>query len=227
MGSLGEPLRRRQILSGLEFLKWICIVSGIAGFFAWLGDIIYWTINGYTIHPIFDAKVGEIPYILFLFAAFLVGGCGLAALQKRLELTSSTSEGDSRLDSMERTMNEIYTALFKTTRKMSEDLSETRRLNEELNDQIESLTRERDRLNARLKTMQERLEHARAPDLKEVKGIGPTMAERLKELGLEKVPDLLKVAPEELSRKLGVSPKVVQKWFEEAMRRPSESSTAA
>lgn len=227
MGSLGEALRRRQTLAGLEFLKWFCILSGIAGVIAWLGDIIYWTINGYTIHPIFEARVGEIPYILILFAALLVGGCGLAGIQKRLELTSSTLEGDSRLDSMERTMNEIHTALFKTTKKMSEDLSETRRLNEELNDQVESLTRERDRLNARLKKMQERLEHALAPDLKEVKGIGARMAERLKELGLEKVPDLLKVAPEELSTKLGVSPKIVNKWFEEAMRRPSESSTAA
>lgn len=225
MGSIEELLTRKRTQSGLEVLKWICLISGIVGFIAWLGDVVYWTVNGYTIHPIFNAKMGEIPYVIILFAGLLVLGCVLAGIQKRLELTSSALGGDSRLDSMERTMDEIYTALFRTTKKMSEDLSEVRGVNEELNARVEGLTRERDRLNARLKKLQERLEHALAPDLKEVKGIGPSIAERLKELGLEKVPDLLKMSPEDLSEKLGVSLKRVNRWFEEVMRRSTESTT--
>jgi hypothetical protein len=44
------------------------------------------------------------------------------------------------------------------------------------------------------------------------------MIDRLKKLGLEKVPDLLNMDPEELSSKLGVSRKVVDKWFDEAVQ---------
>ena len=222
----GEVRKNRSepLVPGLEFLKWICLVSGIVGFITWLGDIVYWSTKGYSIHPVFEATAGGIPYVLLLFAGLLVLGCGASAYEKYLESTSGTLELDSRLDEMEKVMSEIHESLFKTTKKMAEDLKEARRLNEELRAQVEALTRERGRLNARLKRMLERLEYALAPDLREVKGIGPTMAERLRELGLEKVPDLLKISPEDLSAKLGISPKIVSKWFEEAMRLSRERS---
>ena len=210
-------LKKRQIggdLPILEFLKWLCVLSGITGFITWIGDVVYSTSMGNSIHPIFEETFlignNEVPYILILFSGVLLLGCGLAALQ--------THRSRTRFDWMEETMSEIQESHFDAIRKITEDLQDAKRINSKLQAQLEDLTSERDKLNARLKKVQERLERSLSPDLRDVMGIGPKMADRLKELGLEKVSDLLKVSPEELSLKLGVSQKIVSRWFEEVMR---------
>lgn len=291
-GSTEKPAIGRGTPSALESLKWICLASGIMGFIGWIGDLIVQAEWGLNLHPFFEEKIGEFPFILILSAGLLFGGCILAGIQKRLELGINPLEKDPRLGLMEKVMGEIHAGIFKTTNKISEELTEARklnkelyshvnaltlerdrlhkerdelynehderhkehdrldnklkimqgkmseelteaqRLNEELYNQLDALTLERDRLNKeatrldrklkttqkKLKILEERLEYALSLDLEEVKGIGSRMTERLKELGMEKVPDLLKISPEELSRKLGVSQKIVNKWFEEAMK---------
>jgi len=213
---------RRTGLLGLEFLKWVCFLGGIVGFIAWLGDIVYWATWGYTIHPIFEAKISSIPFVLVLFSGILLLGCLVAALEKNLEATS-TSQG-LQFGTIERDISEIHKFLFKTEEDLKAALDEAQESKENLEAQVHVLTREREKLSARLKTVEENLERALAPSLKDVKGIGPKMIDRLKKLGLEKVPDLLNMDPEELSSKLGVSRKVVDKWFDEAVRM---SKTAA
>jgi predicted flap endonuclease-1-like 5' DNA nuclease len=207
---------RRGDLLGLEFLKWLCLLGGIVGFIAWLGDIIYWNTLGRAINPLFEMKIGSIPLVLILFSGILILGCAIAALEKYLE-TRSTSQVP-QFDAMEKTLSEVHKYLFETTENLESTLSKAKGSNEELEAQVHVLARERDKLGDRLKVAEARLGHALAPDLRDVKGIGPKNIEKLKKMGLEKVPDLLNTDPEELSGKLKVSQKVVDKWFAEAVR---------
>jgi predicted flap endonuclease-1-like 5' DNA nuclease len=213
--SKGAQTRKGDLL-GLEFLKWLCLMGGIVGFLAWLGDIMYRTTLGYAINPIFEMMVGSIPLVLILSSGVLLTGCGLAALEKHLEVKFTSRA--PQYDAMEETLSEVHKFLFETTGKLEAALSEVQGANEELNAQVHVLTRERDRLSDRLKVTDARLEHALSPDLRDVKGIGPKMTEKLKKMGLEKVPDLLSKDPEDLGGKLGIPLKVVDKWFDEAAR---------
>lgn len=55
-------------------------------------------------------------------------------------------------------------------------------------------------------------------ELTEVKGIGAKRAEQLKALGILSVKDLAKASAEDLASKLKVSPKITEKWIENAKK---------
>ena len=146
-------------------------------------------------------------------------------LEEQTEIRRINKDLISQVDKITTEKNEVLDSrgkleikLKNVQNKFSEELMESQRLNKELSEQVDYLKKERVRLDSRLQTVQEKLEHALAPDLKNLSGIGPKMAVKLNKLGLEKVPDLLTIAPEDLSKKLGVSQKIVNKWFEEAMK---------
>jgi len=51
-----------------------------------------------------------------------------------------------------------------------------------------------------------------------VKGIGEKRAEQLKALGINSVEELAKASADELASKLKISPKITQRWIEDAKR---------
>ena len=69
-----------------------------------------------------------------------------------------------------------------------------------------------------LKATQEKLEYILSPNLVEINGIGPKTAEKLGSIGIYKTPDLLKIAPDDLAEKMGISRKIIAKWLEEAAK---------
>jgi len=63
---------------------------------------------------------------------------------------------------------------------------------------------------------------ARTP-LTEVKGIGEKRAEQLKALGINSVEELAKASAKELASKLKISPKITQRWIEDAKKLTEKS----
>jgi len=59
--------------------------------------------------------------------------------------------------------------------------------------------------------------------LTEVKGVGEKRAEQLKALGINNVEELAKASAKELASKLKISPKITQKWIENAKKLTEKS----
>jgi predicted flap endonuclease-1-like 5' DNA nuclease len=59
--------------------------------------------------------------------------------------------------------------------------------------------------------------------LTKVKGIGEKRAEQLKALGINSVEELAKASAEELASKLRISPKITQRWIENAKKLTEKS----
>jgi predicted flap endonuclease-1-like 5' DNA nuclease len=59
--------------------------------------------------------------------------------------------------------------------------------------------------------------------LTEVKGIGEKRAEQLKALGINNVEELAKASAKELASKLKISPKITQRWIENAKKLTEKS----
>lgn len=55
-----------------------------------------------------------------------------------------------------------------------------------------------------------------------IKGIGEKRAAQLKALGINRVDDLAKTSPHDLARNLSISPKITQKWVENAKERQKQ-----
>jgi len=55
-------------------------------------------------------------------------------------------------------------------------------------------------------------------ELTEIKGIGAKRAEQLKTLGIANVEDLAKASAKDLALKLKISPKITERWIEEAKK---------
>jgi predicted flap endonuclease-1-like 5' DNA nuclease len=53
-------------------------------------------------------------------------------------------------------------------------------------------------------------------DLTLVKGIGERRAAQLKELGINSLDELAKVSADDLTKNLGISPKITRKWIANA-----------
>ncbi|MEM0095774.1 MAG: helix-hairpin-helix domain-containing protein [Candidatus Bathyarchaeia archaeon] len=83
-------------------------------------------------------------------------------------------------------------------------------------------TEEEKTITTALKKPEEAAEEAKTAQLGtplvEVKGIGEKRAEQLKSLGINYAEELAKVSPEDLAAKLKASPKIVQKWIENAKK---------
>jgi predicted flap endonuclease-1-like 5' DNA nuclease len=60
--------------------------------------------------------------------------------------------------------------------------------------------------------------------LTEVKGVGEKRAEQLKALGINNVEELAKASAKELASKLKISPKITQKWIENAKKLTEKKS---
>lgn len=59
--------------------------------------------------------------------------------------------------------------------------------------------------------------------LTQIKGIGEKRTEQLKALGINTVEELAKASPKELASKLKISPKITQRWIENAQRLTEKS----
>jgi len=74
-------------------------------------------------------------------------------------------------------------------------------------------------------TVEEKAEEiaAAGTPLTMVRGIGEKRSEQLRALGINNVEELAKASPEELASKLKISPKITQKWIENAKKLAEKS----
>ena len=77
-----------------------------------------------------------------------------------------------------------------------------------------------------IETIEEKTVEATVPTgipLTEIKGIGEKRSEQLKALGINNVEELAKASAKELASKLKISPKITQKWIENAKKLTEKS----
>jgi predicted flap endonuclease-1-like 5' DNA nuclease len=77
-----------------------------------------------------------------------------------------------------------------------------------------------------IETVEEKIVEATVPagiPLTEIKGIGEKRSEQLKALGINNVEELAKASAKELASKLKISPKITQKWIENAKKLTEKS----
>jgi len=210
----------------MEFLKWLFFVSGIVGFIGWLGNLLYEHPIMYGLYtPTIPGT--HIPLATVAFGATLILGCVIAAKQRSNEINARAKGVEGRLDETTYNLSKVSAELSAATKKLSMEMGRSRRLSQDLEKardtvsqlrtQTRKLTSERDALDKELKATQERLVHALAPSLSEIKGIGSKIAERLRDIGIRDVIDLLSTSPEELATRTDISPKIIARWFEQAV----------
>lgn len=210
----------------MEFLKWLFFVSGIVGFIGWLGNLLY----GYPImYGLYTPTIPGtyIPYATLAFGVVLVLGCVIAAKQRSNEINARAKGLEGRLDETTFNLSKVSAELSVATKKLSREMGRSRRLSQDLEQarsvlsqlrtQTRKLTSERNALEKDLKAAQEKLAHALAPSLSEIKGIGSKTAEKLRDMGIRDVIDLLSTSPEELATRTEISPKIIARWFEQAV----------
>jgi len=211
-------------IAAMEFLKWFFLSLGIAGFIGWLGNMT----SGPIFYGLYEYTIAEnIPVANIAFGVILLLGCAVAAKQRSSEIRARDAGLEGRLDEANHNLAMVSGELSENMRKLSREMGRAKRLSDDLETakdtvaqqrtKIRSLTAERDKLDAELKVTQEKLVHALAPDITEVKGIGAKTADRLREMGIRDVIDLLKTSPDELATRTEVPPKVIAKWFEQAV----------
>ena len=95
-------------------------------------------------------------------------------------------------------------------------MKNTKKAIKELRNKVRRLDEEREDLDKKLGKTHEELLHVLSPDIERIRGIGPKTAEKLKEQGIGKAGDLLSVAPEDLSERIGVPTRQIAGWLEQA-----------
>jgi predicted flap endonuclease-1-like 5' DNA nuclease len=232
----------------LEFIKWFSLFMGVIGLLSYNRILQWTTnLNPLWLRNLFgilSIRIMNLPLAAFVFTGSLILGCLLATLQKRTELdnqarvdeaTSIISELSKDLGKGTHTVyvgNEVLNELGEMKMilsQLSSGLSTTKgnlaftkkkEMNPSLkkaNETISILRRKIKELNSdreRLKTKLWQQEF----NLLEISGVGPKTVEKLNSVGIFKSDDLLKIAPEDLADKIGVSPKIVTKWLEDAAK---------
>jgi len=184
--------------------------------------------RGPILYGLYEYTIAEnIPVANIAFGVILLLDCAVAAKQRSSEIRARDAGLEGRLDEANHNLAMVSGELSENMRKLSREMGRAKRLSDDLETakdtvaqqrtKIRSLTAERDTLDAELKETQEKLVHALAPDSTEVKGIGAKTADRLREMGIRDVIDLLKTSPDELATRTEIPPKVIAKWFEEAV----------
>ncbi|MFQ6095058.1 MAG: helix-hairpin-helix domain-containing protein, partial [Candidatus Bathyarchaeia archaeon] len=203
----------------MEFFKWLFFGFGIIGFIGWLGDLISETP---ILYGLFTFHIYYIPYACIAFTTMLILGCVIAAKQRSSDvsnLRAQLDESTKRLAETSMRLSGTVEKLSKETmrrNKLDRDLKEAKALTKDFKAQIRKLKREIDKKDAELKATKEKLAHALSPNVTEIRGIGPKIAERLWDLGIEKVQDLLTIAPDDLAEKIGVPTRQIAQWLEQA-----------
>lgn len=229
----------------MEFFKWFLFFYGVIGlvaydsFLGWLKTLNLSWFDGDAVYGILSYEiVGNIPLAGFIFAIVLFSGCIVAALQRYMEKIvglGTLNETMKNLFGLSKTLDEtnsglleLSVSLSETEKKMSEEtmkfgnlrqtLIEANETVSELRERIKALTNDKVRLERELTVAQEKLEYVLSPNLAEISGIGLKTAEKLGDIGIYRTSDLLKIAPDELAEKMGVSRKIVAKWLEQAAK---------
>lgn len=239
--------RNQVILEFLKWLFFFSGVVGILGvwvaydsFLGWIESLNpLWLRNAASIFSY--EIISNLPFVTVFFSGTLILGCIFATLQKRTEVASRTRADEATnllselavdlseskevlndLSGVKNVFSDLSLDLNATKEKLLKEAVKKKQMNISLKEardtisslkkKISDLTREREKLKVRLKTFQ------REFNLSEIDGIGPKTIEKLKNAGIVRTSDLLKVAPEDIADKTGISPKLVTRWLEDAAK---------
>jgi hypothetical protein len=189
---------RNQLI--YEFVKWLFFCLGAVGIIV-SNRFIQWAEN-INFLSFFTFEIFDLPFATLFFAGILLLACILATLQKRAEIASRT-----RADEAANLLSELAVDLGKGPKTVyvgKEVLAELGEIKKLLSESL-----------VNLETMITTPSQSDL-DLTKIKGIGPKTIELLKTIGITSISDLLKVTPEDLAEKTGISPKIVSKWLEDA-----------
>ena len=188
-----------------EFLKWLLFFLGVTGilandrFVSWMRNI------NAPLGNLFSTKILEIPIAIFLFIGTILLASILSTLQKRDEIVSR-----ERIDEVATLVSELAMDLGKGTRTVYVGGTVLNQLGEVRNTLL--------KLSIDLEKLKKKQLTQKESNLKEIPGIGPKNLQKLKDIGIIKITDLLKEAPEDVAIKTGISPKIIARWFEYATK---------
>ena len=239
-------VKKQVILEFLKWIFFFSGVIGILGiwvaydnFLSWIGslDPVWGSLLGFFSIEI----VSNFPVATPFFMGSLILGCVFATLQKHEEVVSrahsdeaanilselsvdfgETKEVLHNLDGFRDVLNDLSIDMSEAKEKLLIEAAKKKQINESLKEakgtisslrrKVRELTKERESLKKRLKMFQQEF------NLLEITGIGPKTLEKLRNIGIFKASDLLKMAPEDLADKTGISPKLITKWLEDAAK---------
>ena len=100
----------RASLPRLEMLKWVCTLTGVLGFAAWLLTTSLSADPEFVIHPLLAMSLGPVPVVLIFSGLLLVLACFTAmtekALETRLAIYQLDSQREKLIEDFERILDE-------------------------------------------------------------------------------------------------------------------------
>lgn len=213
-----EMKRRSRSIIAMEFIKWFFLSCGIMGFLGWFADFLY---EPSLFYGLYTYQIENIPIVCIIFAGILILSGVIATLQRANMIHIFQFQYDEMTNNLSKTLSTLNVTAEKLseeirrTNQLRADLTKSRTSISQLSSDIKKVTQERNKLDAKLKTIEKKLVRALSPKVIEIKGIGPKITHKLERLGIVKTVDLLTLSPEELAEKIDVSTNMVVRWLEQ------------